>query len=201
MDYDFENLDVGDLITVINKFYENNKYEERYSYFSLVDLKDKYSKDNLINILYEHRHEIDNEILFDDGMEDFYTLTEEDARKRIIEFMNDQIEDFIPIIVSEHGDDFIWEKADKIVENAMDCNLSKDYQRNSDEDSLEYIFNDYFKKGTKFEQSVESLLYMLDKKLPKDYNFEHEYGDEYLTNDLTGEEEYAYDCTVTITRV
>ena len=63
---------------------------------------------------------------------------------------------------------------------------------------LAFDLFDYLNKETGFEQEVETLLYILDKKLDERFVFSHNYSDESSLCDLDGEEYPDYHCVLKI---
>ena len=103
MKFSFEELDVGELMELTNKFYENNKYEGRYSYFSLLELKELFDSDKLVELMYKNRTKLNGSILYTNG-ELFYTLSEDEAKKEMLEEINKNKEYCLELYVNMGGE-------------------------------------------------------------------------------------------------
>lgn len=93
MKFDFEDMTTNELMEIVNTYYERNKYYgTEYSWFSLTELiETEISKEKLVKVIFENRHKLDGEILYTDE-NSFYTLSEEDARERMIELIKENEE-------------------------------------------------------------------------------------------------------------
>lgn len=67
-----------------------------------------------------------------------------------------------------------------------------------EKNGLEFNLFDYLDKSSDFECDIENLLYILDKKLPERFIFNHSYTEETSISDLDGEEYPDYHCFVKI---
>ena len=103
MGFDFEDLSTNELMEIINEYFERNKYYgTEYSWFSLNELIDTdVSKEKLVKVIFENRHRLDEEILYTDE-NSFYTLSEADARERMIELIK-EYEEYCLSIYERNG--------------------------------------------------------------------------------------------------